>query len=318
MRPAESQLFARERLPEQLVRVGGDVVTPKGILFDPRPLARRPIRVLRGGPSGVVVAYGVRAGRVHIDLFAAAPPPEEDVARALVLARELVALDDDTRAFLSVARGHPLVWDLVRAHDVRIGRTPTVFEAFAVAVIEQLVTGFEARASVRRLWRIAGEPVGATPLRAAPRPEDVRRVPMWRLHEIGVGSRRAATLRAGALRGRALERLRDADPEDALARLQSLSGVGPWTANHVAKNALGWADAVPYGDVHAHYLVTEALTGVQGDDDAMVRALEPFRPHRARVVLLVERAIFAGRGLPGVRKPRLPRIDPHRREPWRY
>ncbi len=266
----------------------------------------------------MVVVYRVRSPAVEVRLFASAPLPDEDVERALRSARDLVGLDDDATDFLALARAHPLVQELARGRDTRLTRTPTVFEAFAVAVIEQLVTGVEARASIRRLWAIAGEPVSGTTLKASPSPEAVRRVPMWKLHAIGVGSRRAATLRVGAMRGAALERLRDVDPEVALERLQSLPGVGPWTANHVAKNALGWADAVPYGDVHAHYLVTQALTGVEGDDDAMVRALEPFRPHRARVVSLIERAIFLGRGLPGIPRPRLPRVDPHRREPWKF
>jgi len=51
----------------------------------------------------------------------------------------------------------------------------------------------------------------------------------------------------------------------------------------------------------------------------MLEALAPFRPHRARVVRLIEQAQIAG-GLPGQERTRyrLPRIDPHRREPWRY
>ncbi len=318
MRPARQQIFTREELPKELVSIGRDAVVPRGAPFDPWLLERRPVRVLAGGPRGAVAAYRARAGRVHVELFAVTPLDEAEVEQHLRTARDLLGLDDDPGDFLAIARSHPLVRDLARRFDARLGKTPTVFEAFAVAVIEQLVTGFEARASVRRLWRIAGEPVGTTSLRAAPRPEAVKRVPMWRLHEIGVGSRRAATLRRGALRGPALERLRDVPPDVAIEKIQSLPGVGPWTANHVAKHAFGYADAVPVGDVHAHYLVTEALTGVQGDDDAMLRALEPFRPHRARVCALLDRAIFGARGVAGIRKPRLPRIDPHRREPWRY
>lgn len=318
MRPGHLPVHARAALPEGLVVVARDEVKPQGPVFDPRPVRRRPIRVLRGGPEGIVAAYAVSGGRVRVSLLAPSPLPESETGPALEVARALLGLDDDTTAFVSAMRGDARLGELVRTLDTRIGRVPTVFEGFAVAVVEQLVTGFEARASIRRLWRIAGEPVGTTSLRAAPTPAAVRRVPMWRLHEIGVGSRRAATLRAGALRGAALERLREVAPEDALVRLQSLPGVGPWTANHVAKNALGWADAVPVGDAHAHYLVTEALTGVHGDDEEMLRALEPYRPNRARVVTLVESAVFGGRGLSSIRKPRLPRVDPHRREPWRY
>jgi hypothetical protein len=35
------------------------------------------------------------------------------------------------------------------------------------------------------------------------------------------------------------------------------------------------------------------------------------------VVLLTMSAVF-GRDLPGVRRPRPPRVDAHRREPWRF
>jgi 3-methyladenine DNA glycosylase/8-oxoguanine DNA glycosylase len=297
--------------------VARDAITPRGPVFDPRPITRRPLRVLRGGARGVVASLRASAGRVVVELLAASPLEPEEVEAALVMTRASLGLDDDATGFLDVARRHPRVAELARVHDTRLGVTPTVFEAFVVAVIEQLVTGFEAKGSVRRLWSTAGERVGETALHAAPTPAAVRRVPMWRLREMGIGARRAATLRTGALRGAAIERLRAVGAEVALARLQSLPGVGPWTANYVALRAFGWADAVPVGDAHAHYLVTEALTGVQGDDDAMVRALEPFRPHRARVVLLIMSAVF-GRDLPAVRRPRPPRVDAHRREPWRF
>jgi 3-methyladenine DNA glycosylase/8-oxoguanine DNA glycosylase len=189
-----------------------------------------------------------------------------------------------------------------------------VFEAFARAVIEQLVTTFEARASIRRLFWIAGELVEGTIVRAPPTARAVLEVPPWRLHAIGIGSRRSRTLREGARRGAALERLRGVDPASAATMLESLPGVGPWTANLVARTALGWTDAVPVRDCHAHYVITEALTGEQGDDDAMLEVLAPFRPHRARVVRLITQAMIAGPRA-GYR---LPRIDPHRREPWKY
>jgi 3-methyladenine DNA glycosylase/8-oxoguanine DNA glycosylase len=163
-----------------------------------------------------------------------------------------------------------------------------------------------------RLARIAGVPIPGTRLRAPPTPDAVRRVPMWKMHAIGVGSRRAATLRSGAMRGPAIEALRSVDPATAVTKLMSLRGVGPWTANAVARDAFAWADAVPIGDFHAPSLVTNALAGEEGDDAAMVRLLEPFRPHRTRVVTLLERGHHAA-GLY-----RIPRVDAHRREPWKY
>ncbi|MDB5217452.1 MAG: 3-methyladenine glycosylase [Myxococcaceae bacterium] len=267
-----------------------------------------------------MAAFAVRDGSIEISIFArGAEPSADDLAWAMECARGMSAVDDDPTEFLAMAHLHPLVELLATRFDCRIDRTPTVFEAFARAVIEQLVTTFEARASIRRLFWVAGELVEGTHVRAAPTARAVLDVPPWRLHAMGIGSRRSRTLREGARRGTALERLRTIDPALAATKLESLPGVGPWTANHVARGALGWSDAVPVRDFHAHYVISEALTGEQGDDDAMLEALAPFRPHRARVVQLITQAQITG-GLPGQERTRyrLPRIDPHRREPWKY
>jgi 3-methyladenine DNA glycosylase/8-oxoguanine DNA glycosylase len=293
---------------------------PRGGRYDVRPLKKRPLRALRGGGSGLVAAYAIRDGCVAITVLACPEAVgESDATWAMAAARDIAAVDDDPSEFLAMARQHPLVEQLAMRFDCRIGRSPSVFESFARAVIEQLVTTQEASASIRRLFALAGEQVAGTALRAAPLPRAVLAVPPWKLHAIGIGARRSRTLREGARRGSALERLRDVEPAVAATKLESLPGVGPWTANLVARTALGWTDAVPVRDFHAHYVISEALTGEQGDDDAMLEALAPFRPHRARVVALITAAQLGG-ALPGFggRSRPLPRVDPHRREPWKY
>ena len=293
---------------------------PRGAGYEPRTRLRRRLLAIRGGDDAVVLAFSWVKNTVRVKVVAHGACSSEDVESAIETARAYAAVDDDPTEFHAMVREHPVLGPLCREIDVRISVAPTVFECLAIAIIEQLVTGEEARASVRRLWQIAGEPVPTTKLRAAPTAAAVRRVPMWKLHAIGVGSRRAATLREGAGRGPALERLRDHPPEVALEKLQSLPGVGPWTANHVARSGFGWSDAVPVGDFHAPFTMTLALTGLELDradpraaDQAFLAALEPFRPHRARVAILLER--FRPPGSPPWR---LPRVDPHRREPWRF
>jgi 3-methyladenine DNA glycosylase/8-oxoguanine DNA glycosylase len=290
---------------------------PVGGRYDPRTWLARPLRALRGGPDGIAVGLEWRAGAVVVTVLARGACTPEDTERAFEAARGLTAVDDDPSELLRMIARHRTLSALARGEDPRLGRTPTLFEAFAAAVIEQLVTSFEARESVRRLWTIAGERIADTTLRAAPTSLGVRDVPMWKLRAIGVGARRAVTLRDGARRGASLERLRALPPDEVIRRLESLRGVGPWTANRVARTALGYADAVPVGDLHAPSYVTEALTGEPGDDDAMLAALEPFRPHRARVVKLIERQVGT-RASPSGAPRRLPRVDPHRREPWKY
>lgn len=295
--------------------IGRRSFAPKGPGYAPKLYLGRPFRLLRGGPDGVAIAMALRAGEVEVSVLAKGECDAEMLERAFEAARGLSAVDDDPRDFLRAVAKHPLLGPLSRRADARLTKTPTLFEAFVFAVLGQLVTSWEARESYVKLGWLAGESIvlGRTKLVTAPTPAGMRSVPMWKLHAIGVGSRRAATLRMGALRGTSLERLRTEDPAVAVEKLQSLRGVGPWTANYVARTALGWSDAVPVGDLHAKTYVTMALTGEAGDDAAMVSLLEEFRPHRARVVTLLE-----GVGIPSTEPRRLPKVDKHRREPWRY
>lgn len=297
-------------IPSCLRVVARAAFAPRGGRYDARPIQRWPVRALRGGADGLAVGMALRGGEVEIVVFARGACSDDDAARTVEIGRGLAGVDDDPSGFVASVRRHPVLGPLVRRHDPRMTRTPTLFESLTEAILEQLVTVAEARAAMRRLWRLAGELIPGTSLRAAPTSGRIRDVPMWTLRAIGVGARRAVTLHACARRGAAIERLRELSPEVAMEKLESLRGIGPWTSNRVARAALGFADAVPVGDLHAPRLVTEALTGTPGDDEAMLAALEPLRPHRARVVKLLEESL--------VRAGPLPRVDRHRRRPWAF
>jgi 3-methyladenine DNA glycosylase/8-oxoguanine DNA glycosylase len=58
----------------------------------------------------------------------------------------------------------------------------------------------------------------------------------------------------------------------------------------------GEADAVSVGDYHIKNTVAWHLTGrPRGSDEEMLELLEPFRPHRGRVIRLLETAGWAPR-----------------------
>lgn len=286
-------------------------LVPIGPTYDPRKLLEKPVRALRGGADGLACGFSWKAGELTIAIYARGKCSSDDEAWAMEKARGLAAIDDDPRELLAMIAGHPILEELGARVDVRMARVPTLFEALARAIIEQLVTGWESRRSTWRLWALAGDEIPGTALKAAPTPSGVARVPMWKMHAIGIGSRRAATLNACAKRGDSIERLRMLPAVDVMDKLQSLVGIGPWTANLTVENALGHTDAVPIDDFHAPRLVSKVLGGVEnGTNETMLAALESFRPHRARVVKLVYRAVK--------REGPVPRVDKHRREPWRY
>ncbi len=173
---------------------------------------------------------------------------------------------------------------------LRIGRSGAVLEALIPAILEQKVTGTEARRAYRGIIARWGEAApGPFGLRLMPAPEVLARLPYEAFHPIGLERRRADLVRAVALRATRFEEIVDLPLPDAYRRLTALPGLGPWTAAEVAFRALGDPDAVSIGDFHLPNLVAYALAGEQRATDArMLELLAPYRGQRGRVIRLLE------------------------------
>jgi len=174
----------------------------------------------------------------------------------------------------------------------RVPRSGLVTEALIAAVLEQKVTGVEARRAWRSLLIEVGDIApGPVPLRVTPIPERIRRVPSWQWHRWGVSPQQSATiLRLLASPGR-IEQCASLPMTEVRRRLLSIPGVGEWTVAETAQRALGDADAVSFGDFHLAHHVVYAFTGSRdGTDEQMGELLAPFAGHRYRVQRLVETA----------------------------
>jgi 3-methyladenine DNA glycosylase/8-oxoguanine DNA glycosylase len=178
-----------------------------------------------------------------------------------------------------------------RAPHLRLGRTDRVLESLIPAVIEQRVSGMDARRAWRTLVTRYGSPApGPAPshMRVPPSADAWRRIPSWEFHRANVDPGRARTVVACAQRADSLERLTTRPPAEARVALTSLPGVGEWTAAETAQRAFGDADALSVGDYHLARMIGWSLLGHPIDDSAMVELLEPLRPHRHRAVRLLE------------------------------
>jgi 3-methyladenine DNA glycosylase/8-oxoguanine DNA glycosylase len=202
-----------------------------------------------------------------------------------------LGVDDDPSGFVPA---HPAVADAYRRFPgVRVPRTGRVLEALIPAVIEQRVVGKDAKDAWRRLMLRHGDPApGPAPegMRVFPTAETWAALPSWEWHSAGVDPQRYRTAQACARVGVQLERLSTLGDLPAVYRgLQSIPGVGVWTAAETGSRALGDADAVPFGDYHLGHLVGIGLLGRRlNDDDEIAEALEPYRPQRYRAVRLLE------------------------------
>jgi 3-methyladenine DNA glycosylase/8-oxoguanine DNA glycosylase len=213
-----------------------------------------------------------------------------------------VGAEDDDTGF-DPAPG--LVRDLWRRNrGLRIPRTGLITERLIPVILEQKVTGNEARRAYRRLTDALAEPApGPLDLVLPPDPVRIAELPYYAFHPFGIERRRAEVLRAVCARSAWIDEAFDLPLDAAMARLSTMRGVGAWTVAEVARIALGDADAVSVGDYHVPNIVAWALAREpRGSDERMLELLESYRPHRGRVQVLLESS--------GIRAPAFgPRIE---------
>ncbi len=216
----------------------------------------------------------------------------EGAAWAIEGVPELLGEGDDWSS-LDVS-GSPFLSDSLRRNPgLRLLRTRQVFEMMLAAILEQKVTGKEARHSWRVLLAKYGDPApGPAPegMRVFPSADVWRRIPSWEWHRAGVGPDRSATAVRAAVVAASLERtLEHGRGGPAVERaLRSIPGVGVWTAAETTQRAHGDADAPSVGDYHLPALVGWALIGTPVDDDGMLELLSPWAGHRQRIMRLIE------------------------------
>lgn len=216
--------------------------------------------------------------------------------------------DDDPAGFRP---RHPAIASGLRAHPgFRVVACDQVLDVLVPAVLEQKITGKQARASWRMLVRRFGEPApGPAPagLTVPPDAATWTGVPSWVWHRAGVEPSASRTIVTAARHAGRLEETLRLGTEVADRRLRALPGIGVWTSAEVRQRSHGDPDAVAVGDYHLPAIVGSALIGERVDDAGMLELLAPYAGHRYRAICYI--------GLSGFRKPRFgPRmtIQDHR------
>ena len=182
--------------------------------------------------------------------------------------------------------------ELHRRHGgLRLTTAANPVEIMVPTILEQKVTSIEAHRAYRRLVRAHGQAApGPRPLMLPPTPAQLAALTSFEWHACGVERRRAETVRAVCGRATSIERLAERGSVEFQRAIVSIPGIGVWTATMTALLAFGDPDAVIIGDYHLPSFVGWNLVGERDADDArMLELLEPFRPHRARVVALLGR-----------------------------
>ena len=163
-------------------------------------------------------------------------------------------------------------------------RVPGAFDGFELAVRAILGQQVSVKAATTISGRLAaafGEPVrfaDSSLCFLTPTAQRLAAATVDEVAAVGIVRSRAASIVALA---RAVDRAdvvleAGADPDDTIAALVELPGIGPWTASYIAMRALRWPDAFPQGDL----VLRKRLGGVTAAvAEEMSQAWRPWRSY---------------------------------------
>ena len=208
--------------------------------------------------------------------------------------REMLDLDAPIAEIRQhLGRDHTVGKMLQRNPGVRVPGAWDGFELTIRAILGQQVSVRAATTLAGRIAARYGEKVSLPPSLAAkqddvelgylfPTPQKLARA---RLNDMGLVTSRANTIRrvARAAANGDIQFDNAQDPGEFCQALQSIRGIGEWTAQYVAMRALKYPDAFPASDLG---LIKAMSDEVAGAKELKLRA-ESWRPWRAYAALLL-------------------------------
>lgn len=198
--------------------------------------------------------------------------------------RDLFDLNARPDAISRLLRKDKILAPLVKANPGL--RVPGAFNGFELglrAILGQQVTVKAATAIACRFAEKFGEPM-VTPFaeldRLSPSPATVARAGVDDIASVGIFRTRDSSIialaRAQVSGELSLDSGRHHNPDETIARLAELPGIGQWTAHYMAMRALRWPDAFPKEDI----AVRKNLGGVTAKQaEEMSQAWRPWRSY---------------------------------------
>jgi DNA-3-methyladenine glycosylase II len=211
-------------------------------------------------------------------------PASASVEVLSALVERVVNANLDLTPFYELAAPHPVIGPLTRSLcGLKPFRPANLFDMLVTAVIEQQISLAAAQQIRARLVHRFGAEVEGEPV--FPAPSVLAVVTVDELMECGLSRRKAeyvtgvaTEVLTGALD---LEELAAAPSDIVRARIVSIRGFGPWSAEYVLIRGLARPDAVPIDDLAVRTVVGKLLgDGGRPSPAEAAAMLAPLAPYR--------------------------------------
>ncbi|MEO6568653.1 MAG: helix-turn-helix domain-containing protein, partial [Opitutaceae bacterium] len=208
-----------------------------------------------------------------------------DAAEVHALVIGLLGLDEDAPAFARLAKRLGLARLVGGRPELRISRTPSVFDGLLWSIIGQQINFAFACVLKRRLIERVS-PLLLDQLRAPPTPGAIAALEPADLLPLQFSRPKAEYVISTArliVEGKLnLTAFKQMSATRAERTLLAIRGLGPWSVNYLMMRALGFQDCVPLGDTGvASGLKTLLRLEERPDIDATRRLMAMFSPHRS-------------------------------------
>ncbi len=219
---------------------------------------------------------------------------------ALHQAARSLSLDHDGSGWPRVGERDPVIGALQREHRfLRPVCFYSAYEAAASFVIGHRISRRQTAAIKRDLSAHLGDRPTVSGVEHAAFPRPARLLELGAVRGLTVEKvQRLHSLGHAALDGRLdTDRLRSLGPQVAIRELQTLPGVGPFTANAVFYRGCGVADGIPDADEISREAIRDLYDLPDAGPAGIERISEAWRPYRMWAVILLR--VGWGRRHPG-------------------
>lgn len=181
----------------------------------------------------------------------------------------------------------PILWPLwMRFRGMRPVALPDLFESIVWAITGQQITVAFAAKCKRALTNRYGKPFDVDGHRFVlfPRPEVIANLTEADLLALQFSRQKARYILNFARQVTGgdfdLEGLWQLPPDEAMQKLQTLVGIGRWTAEYVSLRGLGYPDSIPAGDVALQRAIGRAYYGRPATEAEVRTIAQPWAPWR--------------------------------------